>query len=82
MGAVLFSCIPLLVKYVGLLIPAFSRIIKKYPDALLTIIGDGHERKALEQLVSLHSLNHNVIFPKTFRGLRPISFAISRSHAS
>ncbi|MEK9657110.1 MAG: glycosyltransferase [bacterium] len=50
------------VKGVHLLIHAFSRIIKMYPDTLLTIIGDGQDRKALEKLVSFYSLKHNVIF--------------------
>ncbi|MHB8860663.1 MAG: glycosyltransferase, partial [Minisyncoccota bacterium] len=51
-------------------ISAFALIVPKHPEAILVVIGDGRERRALEELVrELHLRNH-------------VSFAGFRSDAS
>lgn len=49
-------------KHVDVLIHAFSRVPTKYPQARLVIIGDGHERAALEVLAKQLNIQSYVIF--------------------
>jgi len=42
------------------LILAFSRLIKKFPNATLSIIGDGEEKSVLYSLISQLNLNNNI----------------------
>jgi glycosyltransferase involved in cell wall biosynthesis len=50
------------VKQVDLLLKAFRLIIDKYPNAVLWILGDGEQRKDLEDLVVTLDLTRNVFF--------------------
>ena len=47
------------VKGISILIKAFKKICKIYPNAKLTIVGEGNERKRLEKLANE---NKNIIF--------------------
>ena len=49
-------------KRVDLLLKSWSELIKKYPDSLLTIAGDGPEKDKLISLVSLLELDCSVKF--------------------
>lgn len=49
-------------KGVDLLITAFSKVINKFPDAVLTIVGDGSERESLEELAENLGCSSEVIF--------------------
>ena len=49
-------------KRLDVLIRAFARVCPIYPDATLTIIGDGAERKSMEMLVHELHITQNVIF--------------------
>ena len=50
------------VKGVSVLIDAFSRIADAYPDATLTIVGDGAERRKLEDMSNQLGLEERVFF--------------------
>ena len=43
-----------------LLIRAFKEILKEYPKLKLVILGEGEERKKIEELIENLSLNNNV----------------------
>lgn len=47
-------------KHIDIVIEAFDEVKKKIADSELTIIGDGPERKQLEQLISERNLNESV----------------------
>ncbi len=49
-------------KRVDILIQAFARISSRYPDATLTLIGDGSERRTLEELAQNLHLEHKISF--------------------
>lgn len=50
------------VKGVSVLISAFGSIAHTFPDAILTIVGDGSERAKLEAIVSSLGLDNRVVF--------------------
>jgi GalNAc-alpha-(1->4)-GalNAc-alpha-(1->3)-diNAcBac-PP-undecaprenol alpha-1,4-N-acetyl-D-galactosaminyltransferase len=45
------------------LIAAFSRLVVRFPDWDLTILGEGEERAALEALVKMHGLESRILLP-------------------
>jgi len=49
-------------KNVPALIKALAIVVKKYPNTVLMIVGDGPERKKLEKLVAKLELENNVVF--------------------
>lgn len=49
-------------KGIDLNIKAIAKLVKKYPNILYYIIGDGVERKNLERLVCDNNLSDNVVF--------------------
>ncbi len=49
-------------KRADLCIEAFSRVVKKYPDAKLAIIGNGPDEKRLEDIVKNEKLQKQVFF--------------------
>jgi len=51
------------VKNHRLLVEAFAQLAAAYPDAFLVILGEGSQRKALEELVRSKALTHRVRMP-------------------
>jgi glycosyltransferase involved in cell wall biosynthesis len=47
---------------VELAIDAFARVVERCPSARLVLVGDGSERRALEERVAGHGLGHAVVF--------------------
>ena len=70
-------------KNFQLLIKAFSKINKKFPNLKLVIIGEGEERKNLEKLISNFNLNHKIYLlghkPNVFNYLNKAKCFISSS---
>lgn len=62
--AIIIGCIGRLEKQKGqkYLIEAFSELVKQYPFAILLIIGNGTERKPLEELVKKSKIDNSVRF--------------------
>lgn len=60
----LFLCVSRLVKMkrTDLAIRAMAHVVKKYPEAKLSIVGSGYERKKLELLRNFLDLERNVFF--------------------
>ncbi|MEO0119274.1 MAG: glycosyltransferase family 4 protein [candidate division WOR-3 bacterium] len=58
----LTACRLVEVKNIPLQIKTISELVKKYPDIILIIVGDGPERKKLEKLVKKLNLLKNVKF--------------------
>ncbi|CCO22984.1 glycosyltransferase [Maridesulfovibrio hydrothermalis] len=50
-------------KNFDLLIHGFARVVEKYPQASLVLLGDGAEREKLEKLVKYLKIEDKVIFP-------------------
>ena len=44
------------------LIEAMPQVLKKFPDAVLLLVGEGPIRSMLDKLIRHHGLEHNVIF--------------------
>lgn len=70
-------------KNFQLLIKAFSKINKKFPNLKLVIIGEGEERKNLEKLITNFNLNHKIYLlgykPNVFNYLNKAKCFISSS---
>ena len=58
------------------LLDAFARIARKYPDAHLTLLGDGPEKAEMEQRVATLNLTERVSFPGYMRGREKIQFLL------
>ena len=50
------------IKNHSMMFQAFKLVLKKYPDSILILVGDGEERENLEQLVNELGIRKNVIF--------------------
>ena len=57
-------------KSVDQVLLAFREVVRRHPEAKLTIVGDGPERKNLEHLCRELALHENVQFTGFFRGER------------
>lgn len=55
------------VKGFDMLIEAFARITKAYPEWSLVIIGEGEERERLTELVAQYGINDRVVMPGQFK---------------
>jgi len=61
-GFFIFAGMLIYLKGVHLLINAFSRVVKVYPEAKLFIAGKGREEKNLQELAEQLKLNNNIFF--------------------
>lgn len=63
-GNVRFLYVGRLIRLKGLdlLISAFSELRKKFPNAILTLVGDGPERQSLQVLANKLGCGHDVVF--------------------
>ena len=50
------------IKNHSMMFQAFKLVLKKHPDSILILVGDGEERENLEQLVNELGIRKNVIF--------------------
>ncbi len=58
-------------KRTDVVIAAFPRILAAYPEARVTIVGDGPERRRLESMVHEHALEKSVTFAGRVNDVRP-----------
>ena len=49
-------------KQIGIVIEAFSKVLRKLPEALLVIVGDGVDRIRLENIAAELNISQNVLF--------------------